>query len=271
MKKQELDVNLINSNIIADENYSISDILKSVNLFGQLQPIIVKKDKRKTYTLIDGSKRLISLKLCGYTTVKSIILNSNEQKELKNSDFCLKELYPLDEAKFIYDLIKKVGINKTSKLLGVSKSYFVRRCELLKLINEFKELLSNGKMNFLDALDLCRLPEVVQKTIFEKWNHAHLDVNMTCRRFSENLLEAKFYAKECHNCVYNTSSNQLLFGDYRKFTCVNPHCYKKKQIKFSQNKVRNFSLYYLFLNLYKLFISVEGKILLFKIQKLSSK
>lgn len=108
MKKQELDVNLINSNIIADENYSISDILKSVNLFGQLQPIIVKKDKRKTYTLIDGSKRLISLKLCGYTTVKAIILNSNEQKELKNSDFCLKELYPLDEAKFIYDSIKKL-------------------------------------------------------------------------------------------------------------------------------------------------------------------
>lgn len=47
MKKQELDVNLINSNIIADENYSFSDILKSVNLFGQLQPIIVKKDKKK--------------------------------------------------------------------------------------------------------------------------------------------------------------------------------------------------------------------------------
>lgn len=271
MKKQELDVNLINSNIIADENYSFSDILKSVNLFGQLQPIIVKKDKRKTYTLIDGSKRLISLKLCGYTTVKAIILNSNEQKELKNSDFCLKELYPLDEAKFIYDSIKNLGISKTLKLLGVSKSYCVRRCELLKLINEFKELLSNGKMKFLDALDLCRLPEVVQKTIFEKWNHAHLDVNMTCRRFSENLLDAKFYAKECHNCVYNTSSNQLLFGDYRKFTCVNPDCYKKKQIKFSQTKVRNSSPYYLFLNLYKLFISVEGKILLFKIQKLSSK
>ena len=69
---------------------------------------------------------------------------------------------------------------------------------------------------------------------------------MTCRRFSENLLDAKFYAKECHNCVYNTSSNQLLFGDYRKFTCVNPDCYKKKQIKFSQTKVRNFSPYYLF-------------------------
>lgn len=66
MKKQELDVNLINSNISDDENYFISDILKSVNLFGQLQPIIVKKDKRKTYTLIDGSKRLISLKMCGY-------------------------------------------------------------------------------------------------------------------------------------------------------------------------------------------------------------
>ena len=45
MKKQELDVNLINSNIIADENYSFSDILKSVNLFGQLQPIIVKKSQ----------------------------------------------------------------------------------------------------------------------------------------------------------------------------------------------------------------------------------
>lgn len=126
-------------------------------------------------------------------------------------------------------------------------------------------------MNFLDALDLCQLPEVVQKTIFEKWNHAHFDVNMTCRRFSENLLDVKFYAKECHNCVYNTSSNQLLFGDYRKFTCVNPDCYKKKQINFSQNKVCNYSLYCLFLNLYKLFISVEGKILLFKIQKSSSK
>ena len=97
-------------------------------------------------------------------------------------------------------------------------------------------------MNFLDALDLCRLPEVVQKTIFEKWNHSHLDVSMTCRRFSENLLEAKFYAKECHNCVYNTSSNQLLFGDYRKFTCVNPHCHKKTNKIFTKQSSQFFSL-----------------------------
>lgn len=65
------------SDIIVDKDtikvINIKRLINSIRLAGQLNPIIIRKNKNGKYVLLDGHHRLTAMKKLGYSEIDSII------------------------------------------------------------------------------------------------------------------------------------------------------------------------------------------------------
>lgn len=246
MRYDELDIQSI---LFSDENrkiekeqglYSVTDLKDSIERYGQLQPIIVMEEK-DGYRLIAGERRTTALKLCGFTTVKAIIVDTDDPDTIRRiENSCRKNLHPLDEAEEIADSIEKIGIADTAVLFGVSPSYCRKRKELLKLTEDFKHKFLKGDLKLQDALILARATEEIQKKIYEKWDIYKYDVAYSVQRFDCDLSNAKFDVSNCSNCAFNTSVEKLLFDDYTESMCVNPDCFIQKKNQVIEKNIQDY-------------------------------
>ena len=142
---------------------SLNELAQSIKEHGVVQPIIVKK-AIKGYELIAGERRTRASKIVGLKTIPAIIRDFDDEEMMEIAlieNIQRENLNPIEEA-IAYDNVLK-ATNMTQEELaskfGKSRTYITNMLGILKLPEETKKLVTQGKLSASHARNLSKLKD----------------------------------------------------------------------------------------------------------------
>ncbi|MBQ6847674.1 MAG: ParB/RepB/Spo0J family partition protein [Clostridia bacterium] len=146
-----------------DEN-ELHSLRDSIAASGVLQPLIVKKEKKGTYRLISGSRRLQAALLAGVRRVPCVVHSANDTTAILYSlteNLQSRELSFFDEARTIDYLINKKGlpISEVAANLGVTGTALFSKLQVLRLDSRLEQRIRASHLTEKHARALLRLPK----------------------------------------------------------------------------------------------------------------
>ena len=183
----------------------LNDMVQSIKAYGILNPVIVRKLNDNQYETLSGHNRINAAKLAGLSTIpaivkenlpdeeayvyvietnliqrsfsdllpteKAVVLAERYEKVLyaRKRDEILKELQmiEIDTGKGGHD----VHVSKNRDSIGndycLSGRNVARYLRVNQLIDEFKQMLDQGKLALVAGVDLSYLDEDIQKKVFD--------------------------------------------------------------------------------------------------------
>ena len=168
-KEEIVDINLdeLRSNPyqprkVFDED-ALRELSESIKQHGVFQPIIVKKSI-KGYEIIAGERRVKASRMAGLTTVPAIVreFDDTEMMEIALLENLQREdLNPFEEANAYIKIMeaKNLTHDELAKALGKSQSYITNTIGLLRLPEEIRELVVNGKLSMTHARILSKMSD----------------------------------------------------------------------------------------------------------------
>ena len=149
-----------------DELYCLSE---SIRHDGIIQPITVRKVSDK-YELVSGERRLRAAKMANLQFVPCIVIDITERssallaliENIQRSDLSF-----FDEANAIYNLIDLYGMTQEDAAirLGMAQSTVANKIRLLKLSDEERKLIIDGKLTERHARAFLKLTDPDQRLI----------------------------------------------------------------------------------------------------------
>ncbi len=129
---------------------ALKELSISIQKFGVLQPIIIKKTEGG-YELIAGERRLKASKLAGLTQIPAILKKTDDENQLELAlieNIQRENLNPIEEYKAYALLIKKFNLtqDELSKILGKNRSTIANFLRLENLDEYVREALQNNKI-----------------------------------------------------------------------------------------------------------------------------
>lgn len=129
---------------------ALEELKKSIEEFGILQPIIVRKKKDK-YEIIAGERRWRAAKAAKLQTIPCIIRTTDEREAMKLAlieNVQREDLNPIEEAVAYKSLLDDYSLtqDKLAKTLGKSRSYIANTVRLLNLDPEIADYIESGKL-----------------------------------------------------------------------------------------------------------------------------
>ena len=168
-KEEIVDINLdeLRSNPyqprkVFDED-ALRELSESIKQHGVFQPIIVKKSI-KGYEIIAGERRVKASRMAGLTTVPAIVreFDDTEMMEIALLENLQREdLNPFEEANAYIKIMeaKNLTHDELAKALGKSQSYITNTIGLLRLPDEIRDLVVNGKLSMTHARILSKISD----------------------------------------------------------------------------------------------------------------
>lgn len=168
-KEEIVDINLdeLRSNPyqprkVFDED-ALRELSESIKQHGVFQPIIVKKSI-KGYEIIAGERRVKASRMAGLTTVPAIVreFDDTEMMEIALLENLQREdLNPFEEANAYIKIMeaKNLTHDELAKALGKSQSYITNTIGLLRLPDEIRELVINGRLSMTHARILSKMSD----------------------------------------------------------------------------------------------------------------
>lgn len=269
---QDLDINLIKPDpeqprkIFEDD--SLSDLCNSIKATGVKQPITVRKVNNE-YMIIAGERRYRASLLAEKTTIPAVIIEDESQltdealyAHQLNENLHREDLNPIEKAEFInkrIEYLKKTGDENpretVCKELGISASWLSKSLAPLKLSDDLRELVMNGKVKDYEtvrkiknlgdkkrreAIQLINTGEFNSKEFFsrrrkkedEKIDNENIDENL-----EGNSEEGTTIVKEeNYNIRVTRSQLELLFKSTGFIHTINTFTDEEKEILFIKNK-----------------------------------
>jgi len=145
---------------------SLKELAKSIEENGVFQPILVRKSL-EGYELVAGERRLRASKIAGKNEIPAIIVDFDDKQMMEVSlleNIQRKDLSPIEEAMGYEQLIKKLNYTQEDLAKRVSKSResISNSLRLLKLPEEVKKLVNDGKLSYGQARTLLSLDDEEQ-------------------------------------------------------------------------------------------------------------
>jgi len=129
---------------------------RSLEQFGQINPVVVIPGEGNHFVLIDGYFRVKAIRMCGRDTVMGIVNESDEKNAvlsiLKNNDG--RAWGAFEEASLLNEFVLRfeLGISEAAKLIGRDKSFVKRRLDLVReLPEEILSGVSSGAVSMWSA------------------------------------------------------------------------------------------------------------------------
>ncbi|MDO5028157.1 MAG: ParB/RepB/Spo0J family partition protein [Bacillota bacterium] len=141
----------------------LEDLAKSIETYGVIQPIIVRKLDDK-YEIIAGERRYRASKLAKKTTIPAIIKDLDDLQREKISlieNVQREDLNPYEEALAYKTLIDKYQLRQEDLAKGIGKSrpYISNTIRLLRLDERVLELLKEGKISYSIGRELLSITD----------------------------------------------------------------------------------------------------------------
>ena len=158
-----------------DEN-KLTELARSIEKNGLIQPIAVRKDKDDRYEIVAGERRWLAAQKAGLHEVPIIILNLSDTQSLELAiieNIQREDLNSIEEAKGYERLINefKYDHEKLSEFMGKSRSHISNTLRLLSLPSEVIKLVEEGKLTAGQVRPLIgrfNALEIAQSIIKEK-------------------------------------------------------------------------------------------------------
>jgi len=162
MEIREIEIPLIDT-INTDDNHAkassdIEDLMSSISNIGLMQPITVCKiNGTNRYRLLDGFRRLISVKQLGWSSIGAVILDDLSQEQLNFYTIIRSQtdqkVTARDLEKAYISLYNKYhNLNIIASKAGVPVSTVKKYIKIQRLIPELRELVKNGMLSIKTAL-----------------------------------------------------------------------------------------------------------------------
>ena len=142
---------------------SLSEFAESIKEHGVIQPIIVKKSI-KGYEIIAGERRTRASKMAGKTTIPAIVRDFTDQEMMEIAlieNIQREDLNPIEEAEALAKIIEssKITQEEAAKKFGKSRSYITNILGLLRLPEQTKQYVREGKISMGHARVLSKLSD----------------------------------------------------------------------------------------------------------------
>lgn len=153
-KELMVKINLVQPNVAQPrktfDDEKINELADSINKYGILQPIIVRKEN-SLYKIIAGERRWRAAKIAGLTVVPIRIKEYDEKtaKEVALIENVQREdLNAVEEAQAYQSLINEYGLTQeeVAKRVSKNRSTIANAMRILKLNNDILELIKTGKL-----------------------------------------------------------------------------------------------------------------------------
>lgn len=189
-----ISVNLILPNVYQPRKHfdeeGLEELAQSINAYGIIQPLSVRKLGEDKYELVAGERRLRAAKKAGLLEVPVIIVDITDRESaaialLENLQ--RESLSFLEEAEAYYNLIRDHSYTqeKLAEAIGKKQSTIANKIRLLRLTPAVRSILIENKLTERHARALLKLPtEQLQKKILEMVINKSLNVKKT-----EDLIE----------------------------------------------------------------------------------
>lgn len=174
-----------------DEN-ALSELSKSIEKNGVIQPILVRPASIGTYQIVAGERRWRAARMAGLTEVPVVI---REMSDEEAAVFALienlqrEDLNPIEEAEGIRSLIEEFGMTQeeAADRVGKSRTAVTNTLRLLKLPRSVISMVSQGKITAGHARALVSLDDE-EKML--KIANAVVDNNLTVREVEKMVKTA---------------------------------------------------------------------------------
>ena len=161
-----IDINLIEPNKDQPrrqfEKESLQELKESIEQFGIIQPIIVRKKEDK-YEIIAGERRWRAAKAAKLENIPCIIRKTDDKEAMKLAlieNIQRQDLNPIEEAMAYKSLIEEYKLTQEdlAKTIGKSRSYIANTVRLLNLDKEIIENIQEGKLTAGHGRALLAIP-----------------------------------------------------------------------------------------------------------------
>lgn len=196
---------------------ALKELASSIEEYGVLEPIIVKKSSVKGYEIIAGERRVRASKIAGKKTVPSIVrdLTDTEMMEIALLENLQREdLNPIEEAEAYNSLMKHLELTQEelASKLSKSRSYITNTLGLLKLSEANKDLVAKGVLSAGHGRVLSKLKDEKEASkLADRAIKEHLSVRDLEKISKNEGLSKRVKVKKTSpkTFVYREYSNQL--------------------------------------------------------------
>lgn len=168
----------------------LKELANSIQTYGVIQPIQVRKLDANLYELVSGERRLRASKIAKLKTVPAIVVSINDQDSavlaiIENVQ--REDLNYFEEAESYQQLIKYYHMTQAqvAKLIGKSQSFVANKLRLIKMDDEVIQTIKDAGLSERHARALLKVPDKdIQIEVIHQIKKKDLNVKKT-----ENLVE----------------------------------------------------------------------------------
>lgn len=167
------------------EQSSMDELCHSIQQYGVIQPINVRKISNSHYELVAGERRLRATAMAGHKEIPAIIVDVGEDDSaiialIENLQ--REDLGYMEEAEGYRNLIKEHGLTQEdlAQKIGKSQSTIANKIRLLRLSPLVKKMLSDNSLTERHARALLKIEEEqIQLKVLQKVCERGLNVRKT--------------------------------------------------------------------------------------------
>lgn len=200
----EKDIKYISTDLIIPNAYqprkhfndeTISELAQSIEAYGIIQPLSVRRIGETTYELIAGERRLRAAKKLKLKEVPVIIIditNKDSAAIALLENIQREDLNYLEEAEAYHNLIKDHSYtqDQLANVIGKKQSTIANKMRLLKLDIGIREILLENRLTERHARALLKLPTIdLQKKVLNDVIKKSLNVKNTEELINKELLK----------------------------------------------------------------------------------
>lgn len=146
------------------DNLSLTELAKSIEEYGVIQPITVRKTEYGEYELVSGERRLRASVIAGLDTIPCIVIDANIQKSAVFSlleNLQREDLSFFEVAQSYKNLIREQGLTQEelAKKVGKSQSTISNKLRLLKLSPKARRLIKDYSISERHARCILTIPD----------------------------------------------------------------------------------------------------------------
>lgn len=168
----------------------LDELSRSIQRYGLLQPIVVRRTRSGKFELIAGERRLRATRRAGYQTINALVYAAGEQDSAVMAlieNLQRENLHFFDEAEAYKNLLMEHGLTQEdlAKRIGRNQSTVANKLRILKMSKRVKNAICAGRLTERHARTLLRVPdEELQLELIAKIRADGLSVKLT-----EDLVE----------------------------------------------------------------------------------
>lgn len=236
---------------------AIKELAKSMELVGQLSPVILVKRQDK-YECIAGERRIRAAKQLQWKALQARVLSEDTPEEMLEQIRLIEnlqrvDLTPWEEAEQIAKLSETTGqtVTQIAALIGKVPQYVAVRLAYTKIIPALRKIISKNNWPLTYLPKIARLAEGSQELFIQELPRyiGHMDyptphtLDEMLRTLLSSLAQAPFDlddatlvpdAGSCTACTKRSNAQRMLFSDdaddkKRPDRCLDRQCYQKKE------------------------------------------